>query len=73
MPIKARTVSAERLRRLELGLRLFDVARAIGIAESRLSRFERGEATLNDRDAQRLERFYSATSARRDEEAGHAA
>jgi transcriptional regulator with XRE-family HTH domain len=44
--------------RLCLGLRLHDVERAVGIADTVVSRLERGEVGLNEPRLQRLAGFY---------------
>jgi transcriptional regulator with XRE-family HTH domain len=53
-----------RARRILRGKRLLDVARAIGISETVLSRLERGEARLVGPVLRNLARFYSTPPTR---------
>jgi transcriptional regulator with XRE-family HTH domain len=53
-----------RARRLLRGLRLRDVERAIGIADTALSALERGEAKLLGTRLRRLAEFYQTPPAR---------
>jgi len=50
-----------RLQRLALGLRLHDVEAATGLADTTVSRLERGETTLNGPRLHRLAAFYGVS------------
>ena len=57
-----RPISELRLKRLQLGLRLVDVARAIRISVPKLSRIERDEVRVAAEDVSKLTTFYEQAS-----------
>ena len=56
----APVVTKMRARRVVSGLRLYDVARATKICESRISLIERLESSPSDRERERLSAYYEA-------------